>query len=255
MAVLAVAKLQLRILRNDPWFVLITLVMPLIVMPLFERTMRLSLAASGFTQASGAEQVVPGQVVLFGFFVAGSAGFSVFREHGWRTWDRLRASAVSARGLLAGFACAWTAVHVLYQGVLFAAGGLALGLRLHGGSALALTCVMLSYALCSIAIVLAAAATLRTVNQMNAFQNVAALAFAGLGGAIVPIEQLPAWARAIAPVTPAYWAMRGFHAVFLERGGLREVAWPCLVLGAASCLLGLFAARRFRADETKEFFA
>ena len=95
-AVVAVMKQQLRIIRRDPWFLFIMFFMPLVVMPLFKRTMGLSLQASGYDAASGAEQVVPGQVVMFGFFVGGSAGFCLFREHGWQTWDRLRASAASS---------------------------------------------------------------------------------------------------------------------------------------------------------------
>ena len=108
--------------------------MPLAIMPLLRKTMGLSLAASGYPGADGAEQVVPGQIVLFGFFVAGSTAFALFREHGWRTWDRLRASPASPRAILIGFAIPWTCVHAAYQTVLLLAGGLVFGLRLNDGS-------------------------------------------------------------------------------------------------------------------------
>lgn len=254
-AVLAITKLQLRIIRNDPFFLVIMFGMPLVVMPLFKQTMGLSLESSGFSQATGAEQVVPGQVVLFGFFVGGSVGFSVFREHGWKTWDRLRASAASPRSLLAGFALPWVIIHIGYQIALFVAGALALGLRLNGGSIAAVLAVIAGYAACVIAVILLMATTFRTVNQMSAFQNVGAMVFGGLGGALVPFEQLPEFARAIAPITPAYWAMRGHRSVFLEAGGLADVALPVLVLFGAATVIGGFASIRFRADETKEFFA
>lgn len=254
-AVLAVVKLQLRILRHDPWFLAIMFGMPLVVMPLFKRTMGLSLQASGFANATGAEQVVPGQVVLFGFFVGGSAGFCVFREHGWKTWDRLRASSASSRSLLLGFAIPWIVIHVLFQVALFAAGSAALGLRLHGGSAVAAFAVIVAYATCVISLIMLVTATLRTVNQVNAFQNVGAMAFAGLGGALVPVAQLPGWARAIAPATPSYWAMRGHAEVFLRSGGVGDVALPVGVLLGASVVLMTVATVRFRVDETKQFFA
>lgn len=251
----AITKLQLRILRNDPWFLVIMFGMPLVVMPLFQRTMGLSLVDSGFGSASGAEQVVPGQVVLFGFFVGGSVGFSLFREHGWRTWDRLRASAASSKSLLAGFAMPWIVIHVGYQLALFAAGGLALGLRFEGGSPFALLLIVLGYATCVISLILLVSSSFRTVNQVSAFQNVGAMAFGGLGGALVPLEQLPGWAQAIAPATPSYWAMRGHRSIFLESGGVRDVLLPFAVLMGASIVIALVAANRFRADETKEFFA
>jgi len=254
-AALAISKLQLRIIRNDPWFLLIMFLMPLVVMPLFVKTLGLSLVESGFSGATGAEVVVPGQVVLFGFFVGGSVAFALYREHGWKTWDRLRASAAPSTSLLVGFAVPWIVIHISYQLLLFVAGSLALGLRFNGGSPIALVLVALGYGACIVSLVLLVAASFRTVNQVNAFQNVGAMALGGLGGAIVPLEQLPGWAQAVAPATPQYWAMSGFRRVFLESGGVADVVVPFAVLMASAIVIGLLAARRFRADETKEYFA
>jgi ABC-2 type transport system permease protein len=254
-AVWAVVKQQVRIFFHDPWFILIMFVMPMVVMPLFKRTMAFSLQASGYTKATGAEQVVPGQVVMFGFFVGGNAGFCLFREHGWRTWDRLRASSASSRSLLIGFAIPWIAILMLFQITLLLAGGLVLGLRLNGGSALAELMILFAYAVCIVALILLVTASLRTVNQVNAFQNVGAMAFAGLGGALVPVSQLPGWAHVIAPITPTYWAMRGHNAVFLRHGGVSEVLFPTAVMLGAAILMGTIATVRFRVDETKQFFA
>lgn len=77
----------------------------------------------------------------------------------------------------------------------------------------------------------------------------------GLGGAVMPLEVLPGWVQTIAPFTPAYWAMRGHRSIFLEQGGLAEVALPAAVLLAAAGVLAVLATTRFRVDETKEFFA
>lgn len=253
--VLTITRLQLRILWRDPWFLVIMFAMPLAVMPLFSRTMGLSLAASGFSDASGAEQVVPGQTVLFGFFVASSAAFSVFREHGWKTWDRLRASSATSRQLLAGYAVPWIGIHSFYQLALFAAGLLFLDLEFNGGSPLAVLLVVVAYAACLIALMLLATATFRTVQQVNGLGNVGAMVMGGLGGALVPIEQLPGWARAVAPITPPYWAMKAHREVFLEQGGVIDVLPAVTVLIGAALVLAFLASIRFRVDETKEFFA
>ena len=63
-AAVAVTKVQLRILRNDPWFLVIMFGMPLVVMPLLKDTIGLSLVSSGFEGATGAELVVPGQTEI-----------------------------------------------------------------------------------------------------------------------------------------------------------------------------------------------
>ncbi len=254
-AAFALARVQLKIIIHDPWFLAIMFGMPLVVMPLFRQLVGTSLNGSGFEDATGAELVVPGQMVMFGFFVGGSVGFSVFREHGWKTWDRLRSSSASPRSLLAGFAMPWIVVHILYSISLLVVGGLLIGLRLNGGSPLAVLLMVTAYACCVVALILLATATFRTVNQLNGLQNVGAMVFGGLGGALVPFEQLPGWAQALGPFTPAYWAMKGHRSIFLEQGSLADVALPAGVLLAASLVLGALGVVRFRVDETKEFFA
>lgn len=254
-AALSVARVQIRILANDPWFLIILFCMPLVVMPMLRNLIGTSLTGSGYPQANGSEIAVPGGMVMFGFFVGGSVGFSVFREHGWKTWDRLRSSRTSPRALLAGFALPWIVVHVLYSVVLLVVGGLLTGLRLNGGSPIAVLLLMVAYACCVVALILLATATFRTVHQLNALQNVGAMLFGGLGGAMVPFETLPGWAQTISPVTPSYWAMDGYRSVFLEQGGVGDVLVPSAVLLAASVVLGALGTRRFRVDETKEFFA
>lgn len=254
-AAIAVARHQMRILRNDPWFLVIMFLMPLALMPLMRTALGINLQAAGFGDADGAEQVVPGQMVLFGFFVAGGASFAVFREHGWRTWDRIRASAAAPRALLAGFAGPWVLIHTLYQVALLGAGSLFFGLRLNGGTPIGLVLLMISFAFCAVSIVLLATATFRTINQVNALVNVGAMVFGGIGGALVPFEQLPGWARAIGPATPHYWAMKGHRRIFLESASLGDVMTPVLVMTAMGAVAAALAAIRFRSDETKEFFA
>jgi len=252
---LAISRLQLRIIRRDPVFLVVMFGMPLILMPLMKETIALSLNASGYPDATGAEQLVPGQTVLFGFMVAGSAAFAIFREHGWRTWDRLRASPASPRQMLAGFAAPWVLIHLFFQFVMLGAGGVFFDLRLNGGSPAALLLTVVSFAACVVAIVILAAATFRTVNQVQALVNLGAMVFGGLGGALVPVEQLPGWAEAVAPISPQYWAMDAHRAIFLESGGVADVVGPCGILLSIAVVAGGLASLRFRADETKEFFA
>ncbi len=254
-AAIAVTRHQLRILRGDPWFLVIMFGMPLAIMPLMRKTVGLSLVASGYAEADGAEQVVPGQMVLFGFFVAGSTAFALFREHGWKTWDRLRASPASPRSLLAGFGIPWAIIHMLFQATVLVAGMAFFGLRFNGGSPAALAVMVAAFACCVVPIVLLAAATFRTVNQVQGLVNLGAMVLGGLGGALVPVEQLPGWAEAVAPFTPQYWAMEGHRSVFLEQGGVGDVATPALILFTIGAVAAALATVRFRADETKEFFA
>ena len=92
----------------------------------------------------------------------------------------------------------------------------------------------------------------RTAQQANAFAYLGMVLFGAIGGAFVPFSVLPAWARAIAPVTPTYWAMRGMRSVILEGRGLGGVALPAAVLlGDGRRCSRVVALRRLRFDETK----
>jgi ABC-2 type transport system permease protein len=78
--------------------------------------------------------------------------------------------------------------------------------------------------------------------------------FGAIGGAFVPINVLRGWARAIAPVTPTYWAMRGMRSVVLDGAGLGAIMAPVAVLLGMSALFAVIALQRFRFDEAKTGF-
>ena len=118
-----------------------------------------------------------------------------------------------------------------------------------------LVLVAAAFCICLISLGLALLGVARSIMQLNAFANLGAMVLAGIGGALAPISALPAWAAAIAPLTPSYWAMRGFRRVILEGGGALSIARPVLVLMTFSAVFLVIAARRFRYDDTKTSFA
>lgn len=233
----AIVRHDLRILRSDPVFLMMMIAMPLVLMAFLEPV---------FT----AQQAVPGMAVMFALFLVGNLGFAVFREHGWNTWERLRASWATPAEIMIAKAVTPFGTLAVQLVVLFGVGGLLFGLRV-AGPPLALVAVAAAYAVCLLALGAVALAVCRTVMQLNAFTNLGAMLFAGLGGALAPIPDLPGWARAIAPATPSYWAMRGFRDVILDGEGLGAVALPVGVLLAAALVLAAVAAWRFRFEETK----
>ena len=91
--------------------------------------------------------------------------------------------------------------------------------------------------------------------QLNALANLGAIVLAGIGGALAPSTALPGWAKAIAPITPSYWAMRGFRSVILGPGGLADVVTPIAVLLAFAAAFVMVAAARFRVEEPKTSYA
>jgi ABC-2 type transport system permease protein len=249
-ASVAIAKQELRILRGDPASLVLLLGMPLVLAVFTLPVYRAILVGQGHTGASGAEQAVPGMAALFGVFTVQFLGLSFFREHGWGTWDRLRASQVPMAEILLGKVFVSVVLLAGQQVVIFTAGALFLGLRIRG-SLLALALVGAALSLCLVAFALASVAVFRSMQQLSIVVNIGSLLFAGVGGALVPLSLLPWWTAAAGVVTPVYWAMRGYDAVVLDGAGAGAVLPPVGALLAQTVVLLVVALLRFRVDETK----
>ena len=137
--------------------------------------------------------------------------------------------------------------------MLFGAGVVLYDLRVRG-SAVALALVATALGICVLTFGALLAAFASNANQLNVFANLGGTALAGLGGALVPLSTLPGWARAVAPATPSYWAMRGFRSVILDGGGIGNILVPVLALLAFAAGFAAIVAVRFRFDETKSSF-
>lgn len=251
----AIARHDLRILRRDPAFLIIFTIMPLAFMAFNESAIgaAMNLRFPGL-EANGAAFVVPGATVLFSGFLVGNIGFGVFREHGWHTWERLRASPLTTGELMAGKSVVPILTISLQITVLLGAGFLLFGLELRG-SFVAFVAVAAGLVLMEVALGFMLLSVCRSVLQLNALSNAGAMLFGGLGGAVTPVEFLPGWAQAIAPFTPAYWAMQGFRKVTLAPGGLADVAVPLLVLAGFTVAFAAVALMRFQVEDTKVSWA
>jgi ABC-2 type transport system permease protein len=75
--------------------------------------------------------------------------------------------------------------------------------------------------------------------------------FGAIGGALVPLAVLPEWAKKIAPITPTYWAMRGFRSVILDGQSFGAMVAPIAALAAMSAVFAVIALRRLRFDDAK----
>lgn len=244
---------ELRLLRQDPLPVMVLVIFPLILMAFLKPTFRLALVAHGHPGASGAEQVVPGQSVANGFYIVGMTSFAFFAEHGWNTWDRLRATSATSAEIVIGKAVPFFAVSAAQFFVIFAVSIPLFGLDSRG-PLIALIPLVAAFAGCLVMLGVMVTAMCRTLQQANAVAFGGIVLFGALGGALVPLETLPGWARAVAPATPTYWVMRGFRSVILDGHGVAGVALPTGVLVAMSIVFAAIALTRFRFGDVKVSF-
>lgn len=247
---LAICRHEIRVLRGDPFPVIVLFVMPLVLMAFVKPQLRFVLEHEGFEGANGAEQAVPGMAVLFSLFLVTFVALPFLDEHSWGTWDRLRASWATHLEIIIGKAAPRLALAVLQQALLFAVGLALLDLRV-AGSLVALSLVASALAFCLVALGLAVVAVARTVQQVIAIGNVGAIVFGGIGGALAPTSILPGWIGAVAPATPTYWAMRGYRSIILEGGGLYEAFVSASVMVGFGLAFGALAFARLRFEDTK----
>jgi len=251
--VLAIFRNDLRLLRRDPMSPIVLMAMPLVLMAFAKPTFALTQQAEGLG-GNGSEQAVPGMVVLFSFFLLGYLGLTYFRDFGWGTWQRLRASGLRRHELLAGKLLYPYALCVAQITILLAVGGLIFSLPRPGSwVAIGLLVLVLAAVVSSLALLLVT--LFDSITKVNAIGNVVSLAFAGLGGALSPLSALPSWAEPIARLTPSYWAMRGFLDQY-QLGATLSDALPhigAVAVFAVVCLV--IGWHRFDIDARKVSYA
>jgi ABC-2 type transport system permease protein len=249
----SILKHELRVMWSDPGTVIFVVLMPLLMVALMKRLYAGALVGSGFEGANGSEFAVPGMAVSFATFNVGYAGFTFFRDHGWGTWDRLRATAASSTDIMVGKVLPTVLVIIVQLGVLFVLGGPLFGLHVRGSvPAIAVLIVVLAVALAAFGLFVTTLA--KTMNQLNAIGSAGATAMAMVGGSWVPVDVMPGWAQAVAPAMPTYWAMEGFRYVILEGKGMASIVVPCLVLVGFGLVFGTLAAWKFRFEDTKVYY-
>jgi ABC-2 type transport system permease protein len=245
---------ELRLQRKDPLPLLILVVFPVITIAFLKPALRPALVAAGHPNANGAEQVVPGQTAMSAFYLVSLITFSFFGEHAWLTWDRLRASAATSFEIVLGKSVPRAVAGIAQFLVVIGAGVFLFGLHIRG-NVLALVPLVLAFTLCLVLLGVATVAVCRTAQEANSFSFLGMVLFGAIGGAFVPFSYLPGWARAIAPVTPTYWVMRGLNSVVLDGRGFGATALPAVILAGMTALFAIVALRRMRFDETKIGFS
>lgn len=241
---------ELRLARRSVDALLVLIAFPIITIAFLKPAIRPALVQSGHPHANGAEHVVPGQMTMSAFFLVSLVTFSFFAEHGWSTWDRLRASPATSLEIVLGKALPRIGMGLVQCLVLLGAGVVVFGLHVRG-DVLALVPLVIAFSICLVLVGVAVTALCRTAQQANAFGYGGMVLFGAIGGAFVPITVLPAWARVVAPITPTYWAMRGLRSVILDGAGLGAVLAPTAVLLLMALLCGCVALTRLRFDEAK----
>ena len=220
----ALVRLNTMMMIREPGPIASRLIMPLVLITVLRPLYVAALDDAG--TAAGIAQVVSGMLVMFSLLALSIVGSSVLTERIWRTWDRLRATPAAAWELIVGKSVPAFGVLVMQQVLVLGCGALLFGLKITDIGLLALTVCLWVIALLALGTALGAFA--RTHSELAVFYDIGGLTLTVLGGALIPLSMLPGWARAIAPVSPGYWAMESFRAAL--SGNVHGLLKPAIVI-------------------------
>lgn len=202
--------------------------------------------AKPLAKITGFQVTVPGNGVLFGFFIALTVAMSFTEERRSGTWRRLLASPVSRRTALVAKLVPFVVIGLGQLAFLFGIGAIAFGMRV-AGSVPALVLLSLAVVLCSTALGLAMAALGGTEKQLGGVGSVVLLVMGLLGGCMVPRMVMPELMRTLGLIVPHSWALDGYYTLLVRTGtGVADILPQLLALLTFALAFAAFGAWRFR---------
>ena len=237
-----IGRLEARLILRAYFPFLLLIVMPIIVTSFVSRGL-----------VGGPAHTVPSLAAMFGLFGMTIVGLTFFRDHGWQTWDRLRASPLRPGQIMLGKALPLVTLFVVQQIILLSVGWAFFGMPWSGdipGAALLILAIVAVEASFGMLVV----TFCRTIEQLAVAGYLSALLMAGFGGALAPLSRLPDWAVTLAPVSPVYWMERGFRVLVAGDRPTSDLLLSAGILFGFATVAALIAVRCYRLDERKSYF-
>ena len=195
---------------------------------------------------SGFQVTVPGNAVLFGFFIAMTVAMAFASERKSGTWRRLLAAPVPRWKALVGTLVPYYIIGVTQLAFLFGLGAGVFGMKV-AGSVGALCVLSLAVVLCAVCLGLLFASMGGTEKQIGSTGPVVLLVMGLLGGCMFPRIAMPEFMKHVGNVVPHSWALDGYYDVLVRQGTtVTDVAPTVGVLVGFAALFALLGLWRFR---------
>jgi len=209
-----------------------------------------TLSASG----DGAEDGVgilafflPGLAVMGVLFLAQSATRDILKDRESGLIRHLLTAPVSPADYLLGKCLSVIMVTSAGLALLIAIGA-AMGVA--WGPPLPTAVLILATALAASGTLMLIMSLVGSERQGDAVTTIVIIVWSMLGGAFLPLDQMPAFLRPLSATTPVYWSTDAFNTLILRGGGLADIGLNlCVLFVAGACLItagALVLARRIR---------
>jgi ABC-2 type transport system permease protein len=195
---------------------------------------------------SSFQVTVPGNGVLFGFFIAMTVAMTFANERHSGTWRRLLAAPVPRWRALIGKLVPYYLIGLIQLAVLFAIGAGVFGMQIAGSFA-ALVVLSMAVVLCAIAFGLLVSSFGWTEKQIGSTVPVILLVMGLLGGCMFPRLLMPPFMQKLGLAVPHSWALDGYYAVLVREGtSIADIAPALGALGAFAAGFAVLGLARFK---------
>lgn len=183
--------------------------------------------------------VLPGFSIMGILFLAQSATRDILVDRESGMLRHLLTAPVSPTDFLLG-KCLSVFVVTALGFAVFVLIGLAAGIS--WGPAPAVGILMLASSLAAAGLLLLIMSLAGSERQGDTITSIVIIVFSMLGGALMPVSQMPSFLRPLAAATPVYWATEAFSELILRGGSIFDVLPNVLILTAAGAAMMLAGA-------------
>jgi ABC-2 type transport system permease protein len=197
------------------------------------------------TPTTGFSQSAPSMLVLFVFINSLAGGAALIQARRWGIHSRVLAAPVRTTHLVLGETLACTAIALAQSLLIIGIGSLLFSVI--WGDPTAATALVLLWTLFSAATGVLAGALFRTPDQATAIGPAVGIALGMLGGAMWPLDIVPAPLRTLGHLTPHAWALDAWRAVTGAGAGPSAIGRELAILAAfttVALVAAIFALRR-----------
>jgi ABC-2 type transport system permease protein len=182
--------------------------------------------------------VLPGLALMGIFFVAQATTRDIVRERESGLLRQLLTAPVSTNAYLLGKSLSVLVVTCLGFALLVTV-GIAAGM--DWGDPFAAVALVIASALAAGGTLLLLMSVVGSERQGDALTTIVIIVWSLLGGAFVPLSQMPSFLEPLSRSTLVYWSVAGFNRLIFEDAGLADIALNLVVLfgcGGAFLVLG-----------------
>lgn len=245
---LFMAQRLLRNLSRQPWWIVISLVQPIIWLLLYGQLFKRVVELPGFNSDSYISFVTPGVVIMSALFAGGWNGMGVIMDLNQGVMDRLLVSPINRAAIITGRILSMALVSGV-QSLILIGLGFATGARFAGGISgiiVLLVCAILlaaPFAALSNALALA----IRKQESVIGASNFILMPLTFLSPVFMAKNVMPDWIRSVSRFNPVNWSVEAARAALSGQPdwGFVLLRIGCLLIFSILC--AALATRAFRA--------